>query len=120
MDEVRLAIVPIARRVARIFARLKGVGVMIRMVVLMVLGLLADVALTSSTVQAGGVRVGIGIGIPLGGPVYNPYPYYPYGYYPYGYYPYYGLGFGYYGGGVIIRGGGGFRGGGGGHGGGHR
>jgi hypothetical protein len=47
-------------------------------------------AMPWSTAQGGGIRLGIGINIPLGGPAYQPYPYYPYPYYPYRYYsPYY-------------------------------
>ena len=52
--------------------------------------LVATCFLLNSTADAGGVRIGIGIGIPIGPigvPAYNPYPYYPYAY-PYGYYPY--------------------------------
>jgi hypothetical protein len=49
-----------------------------------------------------GVRVGIGIGLPVGYPAYG-YPYYPYGY-PYAYAPYYPYGYypGFYGSTVVF------------------
>lgn len=50
-----------------------------------------------------GVRVGIGIGLPVAYPAYG-YPYYPYYGYPYGYGPYYPYGYypGFYSSGVVF------------------
>ena len=45
--------------------------------------LLAVIASPGQSWAWGGVRVGIGIGIPIGGPWYGGYPYYPYYPYPY-------------------------------------
>ena len=56
---------------------------------LLIAAVLGTFAFVSAPKSEAGVRVGIGIGLPIAYPAYG-YPYYPYAYgYPYGYAPYY-------------------------------